>query len=369
VFKIGAIQVDLQKVARQFDYLARQDGFHVLNDWDGKANRLIEQTIPVDVLNYVLARNETNARAPGILLDYYFVYLLALLSLRVWDEDDPNEGIEKLSRLLQFLQGQAGSGHRFAENAETLIFIATSHYETDETAYERLLTKVKTLDSAHQLEIALVHSALLASHLRYGFQAQYRRDLAEMRSDNAPDYPWLCSSLTTLIRTYASMREQGVFGTKRERIVEAILNGLSPDARAFVGRTEFGELFQQYKEDLLEEFDNLRPSGHAYSPMSFCFNFPHNVIKAAVVDACLRDEPQAVTLNDLLTGIPRDAQAGEPKERLAKRLTAYARSSPDMVRGRPTPAVVYDSNSGIRSFVKTTLKLKEVKPNHCSGGL
>src|SRR5258706_11841811 len=54
-----------------FDHRTRQDGFHVLNDWDGKADHVNPDSIPVDVLDYVSARRggETpDARALAMLL-------------------------------------------------------------------------------------------------------------------------------------------------------------------------------------------------------------------------------------------------------------------------------------------------------------
>src|SRR4029077_18564998 len=125
------------------------------------------------------------------------------------------------------LQSPNDSGQNFVENAETIIFIATAHYEPDEKAYERLLQKVRTLNESHQLDIALVHAAILGSHLRFGFEAQYKRDIVLMRNDNAPDYPWLCFSLATLMRAYSRMHEGGMHGIERQKVVEGILNGLS----------------------------------------------------------------------------------------------------------------------------------------------
>src|SRR4029077_18988402 len=40
----------------RFDHRTRQEGFHVLHDWDGTADRVAEDPIPVNVLDY-LARH------------------------------------------------------------------------------------------------------------------------------------------------------------------------------------------------------------------------------------------------------------------------------------------------------------------------
>ena len=74
---------------------------------------------------------------------------------------------------------------------------------------------MKTLDRAHQINVALGHAASMGSHLRFGFEATYARDTVIMRDDNVTDYPWLCFSLATLMREYARMRADGV---ERRRI-------------------------------------------------------------------------------------------------------------------------------------------------------
>lgn len=374
LFRIGVQRVQFEKVIRSLDNRTRQDGFHVLHDWDGKADKLNKDTIPVDVANYIIgtsSRAAFNRNVLAVLLDYYFVYVVALLCLRVWDKGNPNDNLNRLAQLLRDLQGSNGSGQKFADNAETLMFIATSHFEPDDKAYERLLAKVRTLDQSHQMNIALVDAAILGSHLRYGFEYFYKRDIVTMRNDNVPDYPWLCFSLLTLMKAYSRMCGEGVQGMEREKIVEALLNGLSPDARAFAGKppaslaaheaehTQFSELFQKNKQELFEEFEHHRPSNELYSPMSFGFNFPHNLLKGIVVDALLRGEPSNLTVNDLLTGIPRDEEVSEARETLARTLMDFARSSPDQLRDRAVLSIVYDPYSGLRDFAKAISLLKE----------
>src|SRR5262249_60575615 len=131
-------------------------------------------------------------------------------------------------------------------------------------------------------------------------------------------YPWLCYALRTVMDEYARVCDEGVAGAERDRLVEALLNGLSADARAFVGeppaslsraeadRAEFRRLFFAAKGELVEEFERYRPVERTYSPLSFFFNFSHNVLKGTIVDAMLRGEPWTVSFNDLLTALPAD---------------------------------------------------------------
>jgi len=357
-----------------YDTRTRRDGFHVLHDWDGKADKINEDIIPVDVLHYLIEQRggePPNRSALAILLDYYFLHVLALLSLRLWDEGDGDSNLERLNGLLAELQGPNGSGHQFVDDAETLILIATSHFEADTSGFGRLLDQVRTLNRSHRRNIALGHASSLGCHLRFGFEATYGRDTVAARSDNTVDYPWLCFSLATLIKDYARMEDDGVRDSSREDIAEALLNGLSADAGAFVAdppavlaesggeRAEFGALFQRYKQGLLEEFARYRPSAGAYSPIAFFFNFSHNVLKGMVVDALLWGEPRKLTLNDLLTGIRRGRLEEESKETVARTLMAYARSNPDRIRGRLMPVIVYDPESGHRAFALAMRKMRD----------
>ena len=373
-WKSGGAELNLGRLVRKFDRLTRADGFHVLHDWDGIADRVNEDTIPVDVLHYVIEQRGDAAIDPpilAILLDYYFMHLLALLSLRVWDEGDPDDNLDELDRLLRQLQGPDGSGQRFAHDAATLVLIATSHFEIDEAGYDTLLAKTKTLNAAHRIEVALGHAASMGSHLRFGFEATYARDTVIMRDDNVTDYPWLSFSLATLMGEYVRVSGQDTHEPGAEAIVEAILNGLSPDARAFVRdpprtpapfeaeRAEFCASFRRHQTELVTACERYRPTPQAYSPLSFFFNFSHNVVKGMVVDALLRGRPWRLTLNDLLTAAPRDEAGDDSRQKLATTLMGYARANPHRIRGKLMPVIVYDPSAGRRAFSITLQKLKE----------
>src|SRR5689334_9173545 len=145
-------------ILSSFVHRTRQEGFHVLHDWDGKADRVSDEMIPVDVLDYVArlrGGDEPDGRALAILLDYYYFHVLQLLSLRAWDSGDPDANLDRLAQLLQLLQGPGGSAQPLVADAETLILVATSHFEAVERGYDRLLRRVKTLTHAHQVKVAL----------------------------------------------------------------------------------------------------------------------------------------------------------------------------------------------------------------------
>jgi hypothetical protein len=387
VWRAGTREISLGPIVKTYDGRTREEGFHVLHDWDGQADQVNQEIIPIDVLDYVVRRrggDDVDRTVVSILLDYYLLNLLALLSLRIWDEGDPDGNLDRLNELLRELQGDRGSGQQFASDAETLILIATSHFEPHERGYDALLGKVRTLNEAHRINIALGHAASMGSHLRFGFETTYARDTVLMRDDNVADYPWLCFALLTLMREFSRIDQEGAaerHATRRNTIVQALLNGLSADARAIVGepppslaapachaeRSEFCRRFNQHRPALLVEFQRWCPTEAAYSPLSFFFNFSHNVVKGSVVDALLQGAPWLVTLNGLLTAMAPSTAVAEPLPRarpaaLATTLMGYARANPDRIRGRLTPVIVYDPDAGRRAFAVTLRKLNESTP-------
>jgi hypothetical protein len=371
-FRAAGQQIFLDRVITSFDGRTRAEGFHILHDWDGIAQQTNPDIIPVDVLHFLAAqRGEDPASATelAILLDYYFMHVLALLTMRIWDDGDPDENLELVNGLLAEMQGSTGSGQHFAADAETLMLIGTSHYEPAEWGYARLLARVRSLDERHQFRIGLGHASSMGCHLRFGFEAQCGRDTLALRDDNVADYPWLCFALAAVMREYSRLADAGIENRDRSVIEEALLNGLTADARAFIGvppasladsaadRARLVEGFTRHKAALLEAFQRYRPSDEAYSPLSLFFNFSHNVVKGAVVDALLWGEAWDVSMNDLLIGVPRAGLEDGSQQLLATTLMAYARSNPDRIRGKLMPVIVYDPQSGRRAYTVTMEKL------------
>jgi hypothetical protein len=301
--------------------------------------------------------------------------------MRIWEDGDPDENLELVNALVAELQGPNGSGQQFASDAETLMLIGTSHYEPEEWGYGRLLAKVRALDERHQFKIGLGHASSMGCHLRFGFEAQCGRDTLALRDDNTADYPWLCFALAAVMREYSRLADAGFVNSSTSAeasadrniavIEEALLNGLTADARAFIGvpppslsdseadRVRLVDLFTRHKPALLEAFQRYRPSDETYSPISFFFNFSHNVVKGTVVDALLWGEAWDVSMNDLLTGVPRAGLEDGSQQLLATTLMAYARSNPDRIRGKLMPVIVYDPQSGRRAYTVAMEKLSQ----------
>ena len=105
-----------QMVVNQFDAGGEPIRLARLVHQFGVAMRLNEATIPVDVANYMVGAPPDAAEPQAVLavlLDYYFLYVLALLSLRVWDDGRADEHLAALDELLGHLQGDGGSGQQF----------------------------------------------------------------------------------------------------------------------------------------------------------------------------------------------------------------------------------------------------------------
>jgi len=358
--------INLSAIVQELDRTTRKlDGLHVLHDWDGKAARVTENSIAVDVLDFVVSarRDDPVDRAAlAIALDFHFMYLRAVLAMRAWDHGDPGQNLDRVTELLADLQGEQGSGQRFADNAETLLLVGTSHYEPREDGYAKLLERARALPAPNREAMALTHAQAMGSHLRFGYEITYAQDIAAMRADNGADYPWLGFGLVWLMDAYSRMQQSGVTGRARDRVVEGIINGLTPDPEAFLVRRpnsmdahadeyqRFMELFDKIAPDLVREFEPHRPSDQGYSPVAFFFNFSQNVLKGFVIDSMLRGRPSAVGLNDLWTGVSADAAMNDEKARLARTLMAYARAHPDVIGGRKAPVIVYDPIVGRRAF-------------------
>jgi len=356
-FKGGAAQCDLRPLIAGYDARTRLDGFHAFHDWDGKAESVNADSIPVDVLNFLLKERGDDRIDPvslAILLDYYFFQVLALLSLRVWDGGHPEENLDRLDSLLRDLQSDAGSGHRFVGNAASLMVIATAHYEPEEHGFHDLLGKARGLGPRHQLDVAIVHACALGCHLRFGYEVTYGHDFTLMRADNGADYPWLRFGVETARDAYRRLCEEGASPADRAALAEVLLSGMSADPVWCLHEIDLHDT----AASLLEDVEAMRPANGGYSPLSLFYNFSHNVVKGAVVEAVLWADPRAVSLTDLFTGAGPDDPAATQRRALATTLMQYARKHPDSIRGRLSPVIVYDPSAGRRAYAEAIRALK-----------
>ena len=84
--------------------------------------------------------------------------------------------------------------------------------------------------------MALTHAQAMGGHLRFGYEVTYGKDFKAMRDDNGADYPWLLFGLAGLMEEYDRLTAAGEAGLGRDRVVEGLINGLTPDPTAVLGK-------------------------------------------------------------------------------------------------------------------------------------
>ncbi len=373
-FLVGERRVDLGRHVRRLDVRTRRDGFRVLHAWNHRTHDFTDDVVPVLMIDFFQRagpKDPDERLTLELLLDYYFLHVLALCAMRVWDAEDPDAALTRLTGLVVALQGEHGSRHQFVADAETLLIYALSQFHPEEQAYDRIIERVSTLSDAHRLAFARVSAAVLSSHLRWGFWLMYGRDVVRMRNDNVGDYPWLLSSVLTLTRAWVRAREDGASERERDDVLEALLQGIAADPWAFTGSpppaldeygSDYGELVGLLKEHggaLLDELERHRPTKTSYAPLALHFNFPHNALVAVVTLALLEGRPQPLTLNQLFMRELDDPPQEETQEGLARTLMAFSGGSPDRLGYRGAMLVAYDPLSAMRSYSMTMRALRE----------
>ncbi len=331
------------------DQRTRAEGFHALNDWDGIADHVNPEIIPVDVLDFVRrvrGEGQPDSATLSLLIDYYFFHVLSLLALRVWDTGNPDDALGRVGTLVDHLQGRHGSGQPFVADPETLLLIATSHYEPDERGYESLLRQVHDLAPERQLAVALGHAASMGAHLRFGFHATYARSTEAMRDDNVADYPWLHYAADLVLREYERQTSGGAGGPAEAVVVEALFGSLTADTSSLLDSATFSARLGALAGRLRPAFAALDPLEAEYSPLSLFFNFSHNVLKGTLIDAMLRGDAWTVSFNDLLAGAAGGGSPLGSRAALADTLMGYARRHPQRIRGQLMPVIVYDPTAG-----------------------
>jgi hypothetical protein len=392
---LEGLSPDIVRTIGRLDQRTRQDGFRVLHSWNHTTHRFTDELVPVLMIDFFerAGAEDPDPRATvSILTDYYLLHLLALAAMRAWDTEDPAALLDRVTGLLDLLQGPDGSGHHFVADAETLLIHALSQFHPEEQAYDRIIEKVASLPRDHQIRFARVSAAVLGAHLRWGFWLMYERDIQRMRDDNVGDYPWLLWSVTTLLRAWAGMADDPADddGTRadgspdrpaeRRAIAGSLLLGLAADPWVFGGRPPaslepFAEMYAECRalleangERLLEEMEEHRPTKDAYAPLSLLFNFPHNALVAAVTVALMEGRPRSLGLNDLFD---EEAFAGagaatvgspESRKEFALALMRFSHGNAARVGYQGAPLVAYDPLTALRTYSMTRKALRETLP-------
>ena len=366
-FQAGGQRFELRDVVDRMDRRTRSEGFRVLHSWNFRDLEFSTENTPVILLDYfahIGMVEGTERKVLRILLDYYFFHLLVLCAMRAWDAADPVAYLDRVDALIRLLQGPMGSGHLFVEHAETLLVLGVSQFHPEEAAYDRLVEKVWALDAPERrIRFASLGTAVLAPHLRWGFGVMYRRDVGRMRDDNVGDYPWLLTAVLELTRAYDRLVAENAEVERRFPVVEALVNGLTPDPWAFFEKPpaalhgyeaqseEFVALFRKHRHDLLEDFERVRPTPGRYSPLHLHFNFPHNALVAKVLIALHHGSELNLPM-DALFRSPRegDADADRMTAEFADTLMNYSGVNPEGYDQHGAMFVVHDPKAGLRHF-------------------
>jgi hypothetical protein len=373
-FKSSSSSFSLGNVIKILDDRTKAEGFEVFHSWNHSDHTFSNDSTPVLMVDHFARmglKDRDERSCFSLLLDVYFFHVLALCCIRSWDDDQPQENFDKITRLLGWLQGPSGSGHQFVGNAETLLVMAISQYHPIDQAYDALIARIWSLDSERKVRFSLISASVLGGHLRWGSRAMYSRDVVKMRADNEGDYPWLLYSLTTLMQEYVRLRESGVKNQDRQEIVKALLNGLTPDPWAFFQMpppaslalySEKHQILQQllvtYAEELATEFTAARPRLKDYSSLAFHFNFPHNILNALLMVCLSEGSVQSLSLSDLLLGAVSGSPKNDELSEVALKLVLFASSSRDKVGPQGTKLIIYDPHVGLAhcNMVLSTMK-------------
>jgi hypothetical protein len=357
----------LARVVQALDHRTKAEGFHVLSSWDYVAHKFADQIVPVLMLDrcaaYDANRDQTDA-VLSTLLDQYFLSVLGLLLVRAWEDSHPDAVFDDVTRLLMML---GGPSHRFVDDAATLLLLAVSHYHPHEAAYGTLIDRIATLDDEHRLNFALACAPVLGGHFRWGLRFMYKRDFGSLRDDNVVDYPWLSLAMRTLTDAYCGTTNTPA---RRAAIVEGLLNGVSADPWAFTGATprclRGGHLERDHdfvraalherRNDLLNDFEALRPHPTVYSPLGLEVNFLCNALVAMVATAVATGEAHPSLDALLASGPMRNVPEGGSLEQYARSLMAYASGG----GSAELPAlIVYDPQDAQRAFNLTMQVLRD----------
>jgi hypothetical protein len=370
-FATGEGEISLRRAVDALDTRSRAEGLHVIHGWDFKVQRRPADIAPVLLLDYAERAGIPEGRtrvALEVLLDHYCLAILALFVVRAWDDGAAAARLDDVGGLIAELNGAGGSGHRVVESVGTLLILAVAYFHPEEHAYDDLLDKVRTLDTAHAIDVALPAAPVLASHLRWGYRFMYRQDIGRMRDDNIVDYPWVLFSLLTLARGYAAActGPATVSGPGRLQLADALFNGLSADPHAFVGKApaflaphakeheELRALLMRHRDELLSDSASFMPTKATFSPMAFGCNFLSNASVASAVLAVQGGDPHP-PLDALLRHHGGSGGAGWA-ETFARALMDYA-SVPERLGAGQAPLLVYDPFDGVHHYNAVTRAL------------
>ena len=283
------------------------------------------------------------------LFNLYVVRCLALLIMRLWDENDSGAParLTAAQDLLDALwQSSPSDQPRLVRDVRWLFPVAMSPTTDSLAGYFAVARQIaNTLPEADRIETQKAWVVTGAGHLR-----SQLRDLAKRRNvalddhalvlltrvSNALDVSLLMEGLVTLLAAYAQACNRE---NQHQRVVlaSAILQGISPDPELFIERldllgpytmiehlfiasdadgraayteagtrhrtllTQYTQLIAAFAPALQADCVHLRPGADAWSPYGALYGFASNLLELTAFKAVQHDAPVKFSLEDVFS--------------------------------------------------------------------
>lgn len=291
------------------------------------------------------------------LFNLYVIRCLALLSMRIWDEDAGSAGgrLAEIQSALDELWKSSPAGQpAFVRDARWLIPLAQSLITDELAPYLEVSRRVtETLREADRIEIRKAHVRMLGGHLTSQIRYYCTKDglsigeasvVGRTRTSNALDFALLVEGLVELLNAYERALRSG---DERMRIdmAGAICQGISPDPELFLNRVEllsaysmmehvfieadqegragysplgerhvrllkeYGALIERLIGPLREDAGRFRPVAGGFSPYGVVFGIPSNLIEHMALKSIEREAETRFGLEDVFD----DADTGAAK--------------------------------------------------------
>jgi hypothetical protein len=341
-FALSRVTRDQSRLRGQLEKAHRASGFKP-REQPGQHNDLVDPA-EMMVRGFHLWRlthwpgHSGRVRYAQTLFNVYVIRLLALLTMRMWD--DGNMAQDRLSQLqwvLDQLWKTTPADHPvFVRDARWLIPVAQSPTTEELSAYFEVARQIaETLSEKDRIEIHKASVRMAGGHLRSQLRHVTTKESVPLdetsvvlstRKSNALDLALLIQGLVPLLAAY----EHAVLSAAptRTELASAICQGISPDPDLFLNRldllgpysmieylfiadldghavyTRMGqrhvELVHEYEErirraakPLYDDCRHFRPVDGTYSPYGILYGFSSNLfehmaLKTIQLDAVMR---------------------------------------------------------------------------------
>ena len=281
------------------------------------------------------------------LFNLYLLRCLALVSLRIWDEDPGRAGeslVEIQGVLDQLRKSSPPDQPAFVRDARWLVPLAQSLITDELTPYLEVARLVAgTLPKEDALEIQRAQVRMLGAHLTSQIRHYSTRDgvpigdpsiVVRTRTSNALDFALLIQGLVELLHAYERALASG---DERMRLdmAGAICQGISADPELFVNRIEllsaysmmedvliardgegtpgysplgerhvrlvkeYGALMERLTAPLRDDVPRFRPVDGRFSPCGVVFGIPSNLVEHMALKTLEHDAETRFSLEDV----------------------------------------------------------------------